>query len=108
MSIPEKYIRQYAKRKQLDFSEHAIIRMGERCIDYNQVINCVENGKVIEHQSHGEDIKILFQEASILQPEFYTIVAASSPYPVVVSVCKFKEEAWEFVNGLMIRRTQKC
>ena len=99
------YIRKNIQKGCLDYSQHAIERMLERGIEDSQVIDCILKGKVIEEQNFvGQDIKILFQEATINTPKFYAVVAAACPRPVVVTVCNSKNEVWECVNGTMQRR----
>jgi hypothetical protein len=71
------------------------------------VIECILYGKVIEIQTNFEDIHVLFQEATDKNPEIYVVVAASYPYPVVVTVCKTDSEVWEEINGLLKRRRKK-
>lgn len=100
----EKYIRTNAQQGRLDFSEHAQKRMNERCILIEDIINAICNGKVIEIQNfEGEDLKILFQEATDKKPEFYVVVAATD-IPVVATVARVKSEVWAYINGVMKRR----
>ncbi|MGI6703817.1 MAG: DUF4258 domain-containing protein [Clostridia bacterium] len=98
------FIRECTKRGLIDFSEHSIIRMTERELEKDRVIECIVEGKVIESQEHSQDIIVLFQEATETYPEFYVVVAAAYPYPEVLTVCRFKKEAWEYSSGLMRRR----
>ena len=99
------YIRKNVQKGYLDYSQHALERMLEREIEDFQVADCILKGKVIETQNFiGQDIKILFQEATVKTPEMYVVVAAAYPHPVVTTVCNFKEEVWECINGIMKRR----
>jgi len=99
------YIRTNVKKGFLDYSQHALERMLEREIADIQVVDCILRGKIIEIQNFiGQDIKILFQEATAKAPELYVVVAASFPNPVVATVCKFEKEVWEYINGVMKRR----
>lgn len=105
MSVPEQYVRICAKANGLKYSFHAVQRMGERKIRDVQVLDCVCNGKYIEQQDHGDDMKVLFQSLDG-EKGFYAIVATTNP-PLVVSVCLFDEDVWEEVNGLRKRRKNK-
>lgn len=101
-----KYIRKAAQEGRLSFSRHALERMTEREIEIWQVKECAIKGNIIETQDHDKDIKVLFQEAKKNCPEFYSVISATFPEVLVVSVCRFKEEAWEYINGLMRRRRE--
>ncbi|WP_238988832.1 hypothetical protein [Calorimonas adulescens] len=50
---------------------------------------------------------MIFQEATEKKPEMYVIIAASYPYPVVVTVCRTMDEVWEYCNGFLKRRKKK-
>jgi hypothetical protein len=102
--IAEKYIRSYAQKNKILFSKHALTRMMERKIEIQQVRRCIIEGKIIEVQDSGNDIKVLFQEASKGLPSFYTVVVATLQEVIIVSVCLFKEEIWEYIEGFMKRR----
>lgn len=97
-AIAEKYIRENAKKQNLFFTEHALIRMNERKIRDYQVYDCAANGKFIEAQDHGRDIKIVFQEIDSGDALYYVIVAACNP-PTVVTVCSTKQEVWDYLDG---------
>lgn len=102
--IPEKYIRAYAKQGQLRFSKHSLDMMKARKIRDHQVYDCVCNGKMVERQDHGRDIKIVFQEATNDKAGFYVVVAAFYPLPEVVTVCLTWEEVWETLGTILKRR----
>jgi hypothetical protein len=70
--IAEKFIRSAARKGNILYSRHAVIRMAERGICKLQIQECIINGKVIEFQDHGMDLKVLFQEANNGYPEFYS------------------------------------
>lgn len=100
------YIRSMAKNGRIKFSGHALDRMGERKIWYSEVLKAILQGEEIENQpgkNKGEDVKILFQEATEDTPAFFVVVACSSPEVEVVTVSFFKEEAWEFTGKIMRR-----
>lgn len=63
--------------------------------------------KVIELQPQFDDVHVIFQEATEKKPEMYVIIAASYPYPVVVTVCRTMDEVWEYCNGFLKRRKKK-
>lgn len=104
--IAVQYLRQKVENNKLTFSKHARKRMGERKIKYNDVEKAIIEGEPIERQEFGEDVKVLFQEATDNIPECYVVVATAYPTPVVVTVCRTKDEAWECWNGIL-RRTKK-
>ncbi len=78
--------------------------MRKRCIRHEKVYECAEKGRHVEHQYHGRDIKIVFQEPTEKCPEFYVVIAASIPKPEVVTVCRTKEEVWVYLNGIIKRK----
>jgi hypothetical protein len=78
--------------------------MRKRCIRHEKVFECAEKGRYIEHQQHGRDVKIVFQEPNENCPECYVVIAASIPMPEVVTVCRTKEEVWIFLNGIIKRK----
>lgn len=102
--LPQKWIRGCVQKGWLDYSHHAKCRMLERQIEDKKIIECILNGKEIELQQEFEDVHVLFQEATEKTPEMYVIVAAAYPYPLVVTVCRTKEEVWEYCNGCLKRR----
>lgn len=103
--LAEKMIRKKVSEGQFDFTDHAIERMSEREIDIDKVLECVIKGKTIEFQTdrRTNDIKVLFQETTGEKPEVYTVVAALDT-PLIITVCRTKEEVWECVNDVLIRR----
>src|SRR5690554_3515417 len=104
MSLPIAYIRAFAQKNKIHFSEHALQKMGERKIKRQIVLEAILNGVVIEQQDHGRDVKIIFQESISDIPKCYVIVAAAPDIPVVVTVCRTKNEVWEYINGRLKRR----
>lgn len=104
---PEESIRSSAWSKKIGFSDHAMDRMGERMITIDQVYDCILYGANIETQYHGRDVKVVFQQATGGVPGYYTIVADSSPFPEVVTVCFTLDEVWENISGILKRRTTK-
>jgi len=103
----DKYIRAMSEKRLIDFSNHAIQRMGERKIEVEQVLECLKSGKIIEHQDHGQDIKVLFHTSNENESGFYVVVALADPYPLVVTVCNVKNEAWEYRDDFIKRRKKK-
>lgn len=104
MSAPEESIRRAAWNQTLSFSDHALERMGERMITMDQVYECILYGINIETQYHGRDIKVVFQEPTAGTPGHYVIVADSTPFPEIVTVCSTVEEVWESIGGILTRR----
>lgn len=100
------YIRKMAQKGLIHFSAHALERMGERKVWFDDVLHAIWEGEEIEVQDFGSesDIKVLFQEATDTIPRFYVIVATSYPEVEVVSVIEFAEEAWDWLGKIMVRR----
>lgn len=108
MTIPEKFIREAARKGQIKYSNHAQLRMGERKIPRLLIDNAILNGEVLEIQNFPEkDVKVVFQSIPGTNDDFYVIVAASYPQVVVVSVCYFMEEVWEELGNLYQRREKR-
>ncbi len=85
-------------------SQHASQRMGERGIAEEDITKCALEGKLLETQDHDRDIKVLVQGVDSEDNEFYIVVALSYPRPVIVTVCRFREEAWDDLGRLKKRR----
>lgn len=100
------YIREMAKKGRINFTDHALARMGERKIWIDDVWRAILDGEVIEIQEIGPgyDVRVLFQEATDTVPRFYVVVAASFPVVDVISVVEFEEEIWEWLGKIMARR----
>lgn len=103
--MAEKNIRQKVYEGYYIVSKHAHDRMRERRIPEEKVIECITEGKNIEVQigKEANDFKILFQEGNEEKPEVYTVVA-DRERPVIVTVCRTKEEVWECVDNVLKRR----
>ena len=101
--IAWKWIRECVKKGYFHYSSHAKDRMLERCIEDKKILDCILNGKVMELQPQYKDIHVLFQESNSIHPEVYVVMAAANP-PVVVTVCRSRDEVWEDCNGILKRR----
>ncbi|KJF26894.1 hypothetical protein TZ02_11605 [Clostridium aceticum] len=103
--LAEKMIRKKINEGDFDVTEHAMARMTERKIDFNKVLDCIIKGKTVEFQTDRRinDIKVLFQEATDKKPEIYTVVAALDT-PLIITVCRTKEEVWECIDNVLQRR----
>ncbi|MCT8975110.1 DUF4258 domain-containing protein [Clostridium sp. CX1] len=103
--MAEKNIRQKVSEGYYVVSTHAHNRMAERRIPEEKVIECITEGKSIEVQIGKEinDFKVLFQEGNKEKPEVYTVVA-DRERPVIVTVCRTKDEVWECVGNVLKRR----
>lgn len=99
-----KNICEHAKHKRLFFTEHAILRMNQREIRDTQVYDCIVHGKFVEKQFHGKQIKIIFQPNTEGIPPYYVVVANTSTYPLVITVCLTYAEVWEYMDGLLKRK----
>lgn len=86
-------------------SKHALDRMSERKVSLDRVINCITEGENIEVQIGNElnEIKVLFQEGNKDKPEVYAVVA-DRDIPVIVTVCRTKDEVWECIGNVLKRR----
>jgi hypothetical protein len=106
--LAEKIIRKRISDGEFDVTNHALERMAEREIDIEKVLECILEGKKIEIQEdkRTNDIKVLFQEATDKTPEIYVVVAALDT-PLIITVCRTKDEVWESVNNVL-RRREKC
>ncbi len=87
-------------------SRHALQRMGERGIAEEDITKCGLEGKVLETQDHGRDIKVLVQGVDSEGQDFYMVVALRFPRPVIVTVCRFRDEAWEDLGPFKKRRKE--
>lgn len=103
--MAEKNIRQKVSDGFYLVSSHALDRMAERKISEEKVIECITDGKNIEVQigKEANDLKVLFQEENKEKPEIYTVVADRNK-PVIVTVCRTKDEVWECVDNILKRR----
>ncbi|WP_061313620.1 DUF4258 domain-containing protein [Clostridium botulinum] len=103
--MAENNIRQKVRDGYYVVSNHALSRMAERKVSLNKVINCITEGENIEVQMGKEigELKVLFQEGSKDKPEVYTVVA-DRERPVIVTVCRTKDEVWEHVGNVLKRR----
>lgn len=103
--MAENNIRKKVSEGNYIITTHAHERMAERKITEEKVIECITNGVNIETQIGKKinDFKILFQEGSKEKPEIYTVVADREK-PVIVTVCRTKNEVWECVNNVLKRR----
>lgn len=103
--MAENNIRQKVQDGYYVISSHAFDRMAERKIPEEKVIECITEGKNIELQigNKANDIKVLFQEATNEKAEIYTVVADRDK-PVIVTVCRTKNEVWKHVDNVLKRR----
>lgn len=97
-------LRKAAKERTYIISKHALQRMGERNIAEEDVNKCAAEGEVMEVQKHERDVKVLLSGVDADGKEFYLVVALRYPRPVIVTVCRFREEAWEDLGPFKKRR----
>lgn len=88
-------LRKAAQDRSYLISKHAHQRMGQRCVSEEELAKCLSQGVELETQDHGRDIKVLLQGTDSNGKGFYIVAALSYPRPVVVTVCRFRDEAWE-------------
>ena len=101
----EMIIRKKVREGNFDLTKHALERMTEREIEIESVLECILDGKVIEFQKDRktQDLKVLFQENSDGKAGIYTVVAALDT-PLIITVCKTKEEVWAWIDDILKRR----
>jgi len=97
-------LREAAKQRSYIISGHARQRMGERDVAEEDLARCAAEGKVLEVQDHGRDIKVLVQGVDGDGRAFYVVAALKYPRPVIVTVCRFREEAWEDLGPFKKRK----
>ncbi len=85
-------------------SSHAKDRMGMRDISVQDLENCALHGIFIGSQDHGQDLKALIQGVDEEGADFYMIVALRYPQPVIVTVCRFLEGAWDDLGSFKHRK----
>ena len=88
-------------------STHAKSRMGERSISVFDIDRCALQGTFIESQDHGRDPIALIQGVDEEGEKFYMAVALRYPRPVIVTVCRFLEEAWEDLGQFKQRKRRQ-
>lgn len=98
------YLRAAGKGRDYIISKHAHIRMGERNVSDDDVQRCLLEGQYLEHQDHGRDIKYLLQSECGDGSTFYMVVASAQPRPVIVTVCRFRDEVWEDLGPMKRRK----
>lgn len=104
MGLRDAYLRSAAKRRIYTISSHAFQRMGERAITEEDIEKCGLEGQVLEEQDHEGDVKLLVQGIDSEGEFFYMVVALAYPRPVIVTVCRFREEAWEDLGSTKKRK----
>lgn len=97
-------IRASGKGRNYIISRHAHIRMGERDISDDDLQRCLMEGQYLEHQDHGKDVKYLLQSQCDDGTNFYLVIAYREPRPVIVTVCRFVEEAWDDLGPMKKRK----
>ena len=99
-----KLLRKAGRSRNYIYSNHAFKRMGERTISDDDVQRCSMEGQYIEHQEHGQDLKVLLQGECDDGSTFYMVVALVYPRPVIVTVCRFRDEIWDDLGAMKKRR----
>lgn len=94
MSREEVFVRSAHKEGRLVFSDHAYDKMRILMISSSQVINCIENGILVEQQNgYGdEDPRMVFYNGH--ENSFYVVVTVASMDSVVVTVCQTDFTKW--------------
>ena len=105
MNLQEAYLRSAASQHSYLISRHAFQRMGERGITEEDIERCVREGQILEKQDHGGDVKLLVQGTDGESEVFYVVVALAYPRPVIVTVCRFREDVWKDLGSGTRRRS---
>ncbi len=103
MSNEERFVRNAHNLGKLEFSKHAYDKMRTLRISVSQVINCIENGVLVERQNgyDGEDPRMVFYNGH--EHSFYVVATVTFPDSVVVTVCQTDFAKWK-KEGEGIRR----
>ena len=96
-------LRKAVENRSYIISSHAMRRMGEREITISDLESCLMVGEFLEDQDHGENVKALFRGIDCKSQEVYTIVALAFPRPVIVTICRFRKDAWEDIGSFKKR-----
>jgi len=104
MTPEEQYVRNASKKGVLFFSEHAYEKMVKLKINKSAVIDCIENGKLVEYQNGytGESPRMLFYYGH--SNPFYVVIAIEVPNSVVITVCERDLSIWEVVGETIKRK----
>lgn len=94
MSKEELFVRNAYKSGLLFFSEHAYEKMRKLKISQSEVIQCIENGILVEQQSgyNNEDPRMVFYNGH--ENSFYVVVTVASLDHLVVTVCQTDFKVW--------------
>jgi len=106
MELNEWRVRNANRSHTLVFTDHAIIRMTERHIPVASVIDCIENGDLVEIQpgsgAHRHPRAIFFNRGEMLG----AAVAEGPELCSVVTVYKVDFRVWMFSGNSLVRRTR--
>lgn len=94
MSKEEEFVRKADEKGLLFFSDHAYEKMRRLKISYNEVINCIKHGILVERQSgyDNEDPRMIFYNGH--ENSFYVVVTVTSIDHLVITVCKTDFTKW--------------
>lgn len=103
MNQEEKFVRNAARNKILFFTEHAHDKMRKLKLDVLTVINCIENGILVDLQQgyKDEDPRMVFYNGH--NNSFNVVVAITSANCLTITVYEVDFEKWEKI-GESIRR----
>lgn len=95
MSKEELFVRSAYKKGLLSFSYHAYKKMSKLKISQSEVIECIENGILVEQQNgyDNEDPRMVFYNGH--ENSFYVVVTVTAPDHLVVTVCQTDFKIWE-------------
>lgn len=109
------FIRNLAKKNSIGedetilFSNHALRRMSNRCIEHDEVIECLINGYFIEfydeHESHGRYPRVVFYDGH--ETEIYTVNSFEVPdnmTSTVITSCNVDWDKWKKKDDFIERK----
>lgn len=105
LSPEEMFLRNSNKRGYLYFTDHAAEKQMRLMIEKNDIIECVENGPIIEVQAGytGEQPRILVY--SDHEKMFYVVVAIDFPTAcIIISVIEVDFSKWNKDGDSIVRK----
>ena len=95
MSKEEVFVRNAYDSGRLFFSDHAYDKMRKLKLSYNQVVNCIKSGLLVEYQKgYGdEQPRMIFYNGH--ENSFYVVVTVASLDHLVITVCETDFTKWK-------------
>ena len=86
------FLRRAIRDSKYIVSEHALERMGQRGITFEDIERCVIEGEVIDKQAHGKDVKWILRGRDGEGGVFLMVIAFSRPSPVIITFVRDYED----------------